>query len=116
MTDVTIWHNTKCSKSRATLDILRERGHQPRIVHYLVDTPGADELRRILGMLGCEPRALIRTRESRYRELGLAHENDDEALIHAMIENPILIQRPIVICGDRVAIGRPPENVLAVLQ
>lgn len=116
MEEVTIWHNAKCSKSRATLSLLEERGLEPRIVPYLVDSPNADDLKRVLKMLGCVPRALMRTKESLYAELGLADVGDDDALIRAMVENPMLIERPIVIQGDRAAIGRPPENVLNVLK
>ena len=116
MKEVTIWHNAQCSKSRATLTLLREHGHEPRIVHYLDDSPSANEVERVLDLLGSEPRALMRTKEDLYNELGLGDEHDDEALICAMVENPILIQRPIVICGNRAAMGRPPESALAVLN
>jgi arsenate reductase len=116
MNEVTIWHNPKCSKSRATLALLRERGHEPHVVRYLDDVTGEGDLKRVLELLGFEPRALMRTKETVYSELGLADVQDDEALIRAMVEHPILIERPIVIRGDRAAIGRPPENVLAVLE
>ena len=116
MKEVTIWHNAKCSKSRATLALLEEGGHRPTIVAYLDDPPSADELKRVLKLLGYQPRALIRTKEDLYKKLGLGDVHDDEALIRAMVENPILIERPIVICGDRAAIGRPPENVLKLLE
>ena len=116
MQDVTIWHNAKCSKSRATLALLEERGHEPSVVRYLEDSPSSDQLKRVLKMLNYEPRALMRKKEALYRELGLMDVADDETLIRAMVDNPILIERPIVICGDRAAIGRPPENVLAVLE
>ena len=116
MQEVTIWHNAKCSKSRATLALLKERGHEPHIVSYVDDSPSASDVKRVLGLLGLEPRALMRTKEAAYDQLHLADEHDDEALILAMVQNPILIERPIVMCGDRAAIGRPPENVLAVLQ
>ena len=116
MKEVTIWHNAKCSKSRATLELLEERGHEPRIVSYLDDSPTGDQVKRVLDSLGYEPRALMRTKEALYAKLGLAAVHDNEALIRAMVENPILIERPIVIRGDRAAIGRPPESVLAVLE
>jgi arsenate reductase len=114
--ELTIWHNTRCSKSRATLALLQERGHEPNIVSYLDETPNANEIKRVLGLLDIEPRGLMRTKESLYGELGLADEDNDEALIRAMVENPKLIERPVVICGNRAAIGRPPENVLPVLE
>ena len=116
MKDVTIWHNAKCSKSRATLTLLKERGYTPQIVDYLNDSPSAQEIKKILKMLGVSPRAAMRTKERVYDQLSLADVHDDEALIRAMVDNPILIERPIVICGNRAAIGRPPENVLAVLE
>lgn len=114
--ELTIWHNTRCSKSRATLALLQERGHEPHIVSYLDETPNANEIKRVLGLLDIEPRGLMRTKESLYGELGLADEDDAEALIRAMVENPKLIERPVVISGERAAIGRPPENVLSVLE
>jgi arsenate reductase len=116
MQEVTIWHNARCSKSRSTLALLKEHGHEPSVVSYLEDVPSAHEITRVLGLLELEPRSLMRTKEAVYRELGLADESDDEALIRAMVENPILIERPIVICGDRAAIGRPPESVLSVIR
>ena len=116
MEEVTIWHNQKCSKSRATMALLEDRGLEPHIVPYLEDSPNADQINHVLKLLGIEPRALMRTKEAVYEELGLADMQDDEALIQAMVDNPILIERPIVICGDRAAIGRPPESVLKVLE
>ena len=114
--ELTIWHNPKCSKSRATLALLRERGHEPRVVPYLDVSPTAEEIKRVLGMLGYQPRTLMRTKEAVYEELGLAEVHDDEALICAMAQNPILIERPIVIREDRAAVGRPPECVLSLLD
>jgi arsenate reductase len=116
MNDVTIWHNTRCSKSRATLALLEQHDLDPHIVDYLTDTPGEDELRRVLDMLGCGPRDLMRTKEALYQELGLADVHEDAALIRAMVAHPSLIERPIVIRGDRAVIGRPPENVLSLLE
>lgn len=112
-----ILHNPRCSKSRATLALLREHGIDPVIVPYLETPPDAAELDRILDALGMQPRELMRTGESVYAERGL----DDpsltrEKLIAAMVEHPILIQRPIVLHGDRAAIGRPPEAVLEILR
>jgi len=113
---VTIWHNAKCSKSRTTLALLRDQGHQPRIVSYLEHAPSAHEIKRVLDLLGFQPRDLMRTKEALYAELGLADESSDDALILAMVQNPILIERPVVIRGNRAAIGRPPENVLTLLE
>jgi len=113
---VTIYHNPRCSKSRATLQLLEARGLEPKIVEYLKTPPSAAELKRILKKLGRKPRELVRTCEPRYAELGLKHRApDDDALIALMVANPILIERPIVVAGDKAAIGRPPEKVLEIL-
>lgn len=114
--DVKIYHNPRCSKSRQTLELLQEHGVDPQIVDYLSAPPGAAELRHILTMLGLPPRGLMRTREQAYRDAGLDNPDlADEELIRAMIEHPILIQRPIVIVDGRAVIGRPPERVLDLL-
>ena len=111
-----ILHNPRCSKSRATLQLLQERGIDPEIQLYLESPPSADELEAILGMLGRSPRELMRKGEAEYRELGLADADlDDRALIEIMVANPRLIERPVVIKGDRAAVGRPPESVLDIL-
>ncbi len=113
---VTIYHNPRCSKSRATLELLEERGIAPRIVEYLKTPPDAATLDRLLTGLGMEPRALMRRKEAPYRENGLDNAGlSRDALIAAMVAHPILIERPIVVAGDRVALGRPPEAVLEIL-
>ena len=113
---VTIYHNPRCSKSRQTLALLQEHGVTPTVVEYLKTPPDAATLGDILAKLGCPPRQLMRVKEAVYRELGLGDENlSDADLIQAMVDNPILIERPIVLAGDRAALGRPPEAVLAVL-
>lgn len=113
---VTIYHNPRCSKSRQTLALLQERGVEPRIVEYLKTPPDAEELRDILSKLGIPPAALLRTGETEYRELGLdGAKVTDEQRIEAMRTHPRLMQRPIVIRGDRARIGRPPEQVLEIL-
>ena len=112
-----ILHNPRCSKSRATLSLLREHGIEPDIVPYLDTPPDAAELGRILDALGMQPRELMRTGEAAYAEQGLDDASlSRDQLIAAMIEHPILIQRPIVLQGDRAAIGRPPEAVLEILR
>jgi arsenate reductase (glutaredoxin) len=113
---VTIYHNPRCSKSRETLALLQERGIEPEVVLYLETPPNENELARLLDMLGMEPRELMRKGEPEYRDLGL----DDESLsrgdlIRAMVRTPKLIERPIVVNGDRAALGRPPEAVLGIL-
>ena len=113
---VTIYHNQRCSKSRCTLDLLRERGLEPQVINYLETPPTAEELGRLLDLLGIEPRALLRRGEAAYRELDLANPDlSRDELIAAMVANPILIERPIVVNGDRAALGRPPEQVLDIL-
>lgn len=116
MSEVVIYHNPRCSKSRQTLSLLRARGIEPRIVEYLKTPPDEETLSRILDMLGIQPSDLVRTKEDEFSELGLKDKaNDPTALIRAMTEHPILIERPIVIHGDRARVGRPPENVLEIL-
>ncbi|GAB4351652.1 MAG: arsenate reductase (glutaredoxin) [Gammaproteobacteria bacterium] len=113
---VTIYHNPRCSKSRETLAILESKQVETTVVEYLKSPPDATELKRILDLLGISARELIRTGESPYKDLGLADPEVPEAsLIEAMVAHPILIQRPIVISGNRAVIGRPPERVLDIL-
>jgi len=116
MDEVVILHNPRCSKSRATLALLEERGIEPRIVDYLKQPPTVGELNAILKKLDIEPRALMRTEESEYRELDLDDPGLERAeLLAALHAHPQLIQRPIVLANGKAAIGRPPENVLAIL-
>ena len=111
-----IYHNPRCSKSRQTLTLLQENGHTPEVIEYLKSPPTADELRDVLQMLGMSPRDLMRKGEAVYRELELGNASlSDEQLIDAIVANPILIERPIVIAADKAAIGRPPERVLDIL-
>ena len=108
---VTIYHNPRCSKSRQTLQLLEARGVKPKIVEYLKEPPSSAELKAILKKLGMKPRDLLRQGEARYAELGLKERAlSDDALIELMVENPILIERPIVVSGNKAAIGRPPEK------
>ncbi|HHZ88005.1 MAG TPA: arsenate reductase (glutaredoxin) [Chromatiaceae bacterium] len=112
----TIYHNPRCTKSRLTLELLGEKGIEPTVIKYLDTPPDAAQLDAILQQLGMEPRDLMRTFESIYKEAGI--DNPDlsrDELIQAMIDHPILIERPIVITDKGAAIGRPPETVLKVL-
>lgn len=109
------WHNPRCSKSRAGLALLEEKGADVRVRKYLEDSPSGDELRTALSLLELPAIALIRTGEKAFRELGLSKTLPDDALIRAMAENPILIERPLGITEDRAAIGRPPETLLTLL-
>ncbi len=113
---VTIYHNPRCSKSRATLALLEEKGVAPKVVEYLTTPPSKAEMKRILKGLGMEPRDLMRRKEAPYAELGLDNPRlgrDD--LIDAMLANPILLERPVVAKDGKYALGRPPENVLGIL-
>ncbi|MGB0513255.1 MAG: arsenate reductase (glutaredoxin), partial [Wenzhouxiangellaceae bacterium] len=113
---VIIYHNPRCSKSRATLALLRERGVEPQVIRYLDTPPDAAELGRIARKLGLPPRDMLRTGENVWKELGLdAASVDEHTLLETMAANPILIERPIVVVGDRARIGRPPEQVLELL-
>ena len=116
MKKVTIWHNPRCSKSRETLALLQARNIDPEIVEYLRTPPSEAEIARVLALLALEPRDLMRSSESVYRE----HKIDDpsltqQALIKVMHQHPILIQRPIVLANNKARIGRPPEVVLEIL-
>jgi len=116
MPNVTIYHNPYCSKSRQTLALLEDRNIQPNIIEYLRTPPSVNELKTILKQLGMTARALMRTKESLYQEENLNNPDlSEDELIQAMVDNPILIERPIVMVNDKAAIGRPPERVLEIL-
>lgn len=116
MTELTLYHNPRCSKSRSALALLEARGLTPTVVRYLETPPDAATLRTLLARLGLGARQLLRTGEDAYQALGLADPAlTDEQLIAAMVEQPILIERPILVAGDNAVIGRPPENVLEIL-
>jgi arsenate reductase len=114
---VTIYHNPRCSKSRQTLELLKENGIDPDVVEYLKSLPDAAALDAILTMLGKEPREVMRKGEEPYKTLGLADPAKSRRdLIRAMVDNPVLIERPIVVKdGKKAALGRPPEQVLKIL-
>lgn len=116
MTNVSIYHNPRCSKSRQTLALLEAQGIQPNIVKYLETPPSAAQLEEILNLLALAPRQLMRVKEAEYKTLGLDNDSlSHDELIAAMIATPKLIERPIVLANGKAAIGRPPENVLAIL-
>ncbi|WP_337263447.1 MULTISPECIES: arsenate reductase (glutaredoxin) [unclassified Serratia (in: enterobacteria)] len=117
MKNVTIYHNPRCSKSRETLALLEQQGITPKVVLYLETPPSVDELKKLLKELGFHSaRELMRQKEEIYKELKLANENlSEEQLLQAMVANPKLIERPIVVKGNRARIGRPPEQVLEIL-
>ncbi len=113
---VTIYHNPRCTKSRLTLQLLKDRGIEPTVIEYLKTPPDAKTLKNILDLLGLGPREFMRTKEEAYAANGLADESLDEAqLIAAMVANPILIERPVVLANGKAAVGRPPENVEEIL-
>jgi arsenate reductase len=113
---VTMYHNPRCSKSRETLALLNQKGIEPEIIEYLSSPPDATQLKKILGLLGLSPREIIRTKDELYKEINLDNEDlDDNQIIAALIENPKLIERPIVLANGKAAIGRPPENILEIL-
>ena len=110
---VTIYHNPKCSKSRATLQLLEDNGVQAKVVEYLSDTPSATQLKDILKKLNLGPRDILRKKEA--KEEGIASDLDGDALIKEMVAHPRAIERPIVINGDNARLGRPPEQVLEII-
>ncbi|MGZ5049700.1 MAG: arsenate reductase (glutaredoxin) [Methylobacter sp.] len=113
---VKIYHNPRCGKSRQTLQLLRDQGIEPEIVEYLKTPPSEQELDDILQKLDLGPRELMRKKEAEYKAHGLDDAAlDRSALIQAMVDHPILIERPIVVANGKAAVGRPPENVLAIL-
>ncbi|TYP65273.1 arsenate reductase (glutaredoxin) [Stutzerimonas stutzeri] len=116
MTDLILYHNPRCSKSRNALELLEQRGLTPSVIRYLETPPSADELRQILARLGISPRQLLRSGEEEYKTLNLTDSTlTDEQIIDAMVAHPKLIERPILVVGDAAVIGRPPEKVLEIL-
>lgn len=116
MSEVTIYHNPRCSKSRQTLQLIEGKGVSPEVVLYLEAILSAAELKALLKKLAISPRQLLRKGEDAYKENGLSDTSlSDEELIAAMVKFPKLIERPIVVKGERAVLGRPPENVLELL-
>lgn len=113
----TLIHNPRCSKSRQTLQLLKDKGIEPNIIEYLKNPLSAEQLNDILQKLAMKPREFIRKTEVIYKELALDEASlSDDALINAMLKYPQLIERPLVLAKDKAAIGRPPEAVLAILD
>jgi arsenate reductase (glutaredoxin) len=116
VSDVVVWHNPRCSKSRGALALLRERDLDVEERRYLVDPPDRAELETLLRQLGVDdPREVVRTGEKLYRELGLA-DADRDTLLDAVVAHPVLLERPIVVRGSRAIVGRPPERALDLLD
>ena len=116
MTDLTLYHNPRCSKSRGALELLEARGLTPTVVRYLETPLNAAQLRDLLSKLGIGARELLRTGEDEYKTLNLADASlSDDDVIAAMAAHPKLIERPILVAGDKAMIGRPPEKILEIL-
>ena len=116
MTDVKIWHNPRCSKSRDSFKLLEEKGIEAEVLKYLENVPTKEVLIELLKMLDMSARGLMRTKEAVYKELNLKDETSEASLIEAMIAHPQLIERPIVIRGNKAVIGRPIEKVIELLS
>ncbi len=116
MSGYTIYHNPRCSKSRSTLALLQEHGVEPTIVLYLESAPDAVLIKQLLQQLGLRADQLVRRGEDAYNACGLGADSSEDELISAMATHPKLIERPIVVKGDRAVLGRPPENVLALIE
>jgi arsenate reductase len=112
---IQIYHNPRCSKSRATLALLEANGHTPEVIEYLKTPPDTRTIRELVEKLGMKSHELLRKGESEYQSLAL-QDSTDEQVVDAIVNHPILLQRPIVVAGDRAAIGRPPEAVLDILS
>ncbi len=110
---VTIYHNPRCSKSRQTLALLEENGVTPQVVEYLKTPPDTKTLRDLLQKLGLGPRDILRRKEA--ADAGIGPDLEGDALIEAMVANPVVIERPIVVSGSKARLGRPPEQVLEIL-
>ena len=115
MTDVTIYHNPRCTKSRQTLKLLEERGLEHTVVEYLKDPPTAETLRSIVKALEIEPQDLLRKKEQIFKEVCSDGNPTGDEAIQLMVDHPKLIERPVVVVGGKAAVGRPPENVLPLL-
>ena len=116
MQDIQIWHNPKCSKSRAEIDLLQSKNIDANIVKYLETTPSKEQLKDVLKKLNMNASQLLRTGEDIYKELNLNQIEDENELIDIMVKNPILIERPIIIRGENAVIARPIENLSELLK
>lgn len=113
---IEIWHNPRCSKSRETLALIEQKNITPNVYLYLEEKPSADDIKQILTKLGISARELLRNSEDAYKEQNLKDKSlSEDALISAMVNEPKLIQRPIVVNGNQAKLGRPPEDVLEIL-
>ncbi len=114
---IKIYHNPRCSKSRQALQLLQDKGIQVEVIEYLKNPPSTTELDHILQILELEPKQIVRSKEEEYKKLGLDQKNfSRKEYIDILVKHPVLIERPIVVNGNRAAIGRPPENILKVIK
>ena len=113
---VVIYHNARCSKSRAACELVAGQGIDAQIVDYLKTPPSREQLRALLKKLGLKPSDIVRQKEEIFKEYYAGQSLDDEQWLDALVEHPILIERPIVVCGDRAVIGRPTEKVLELFE
>lgn len=116
MQDITIWHNPRCSKSRNAMSLLEEKNIDAKVIKYLDETPSVEEIKNILSLLGMSAQELMRKGEDIYKELKLKDVQDEEALVLAMHENPKLIERPVIVRGNKAVIARPIENLEELLK
>lgn len=116
MEEVVIWHNSRCSKSRNALNLLEEKNIDSKVFNYLESKPTREQITNVLKLLDINAKDLLRRSEETYKELNLKDINDEDKLIEAMVENPILIERPIIIKGDKAVIARPIENMELLLK
>jgi arsenate reductase len=114
--DCTIYHNPRCSKSRATLALLQEHGIEPKVIDYLTDPPSPAALKSVLKKLGVSAEELVRKGEDLFKDKWAGKKLSEQKWIGVLSENPVLIERPIVVMGDKAVLGRPPENVLQLLK
>ncbi len=112
---IAIFHNPRCSKSRQALALLREHGEEPEIIEYLKTPPNETALRELLAKLGLSAHEILRTKEAAYAECGLSPESTETDILTAIVQHPILLERPIIVKDVNAVIGRPPENLLKLL-
>ena len=112
---IKIYHNNRCSKSRCGLDIIEKSGKPYKVIKYLEDTPSVSELKEIIDLLGINPIQLVRKNESIWKEKYKNQDFSENELIEIMVDNPKLIERPIIINGSKAVIGRPPEKILDII-
>jgi len=111
-----IYHNPRCTKSRQALELLTKKGLKPQVIEYLKNPPTLKEMEEILNRLGLQPQEIVRKKEEIYQKLGLSQKNlSPKEWLEVLVKHPILIERPIVVSGNKAALGRPPENILEII-